>query len=735
MLRLTTVAGLLFFQLISLHTWANSARLAPTLEEQAKIKNRHPDAEVLYALESASFERDGSWKHVNYYSVRINSLEAARDYGRIVIPFDHYYSNMELDFANSRSRDGKIAPVSEDAVQHRITGGGQDFYSDSSELVFSLPNVVEGSIIEFQYTKTSKNLAFPDLHSDSSTPWYFQRKIGGDGWRGDFVHNYQYELSAPENKTLNFKYFNGYPEKKKSRKEMGKIIYSWSWRNVEPFHTELWMPPFYKVAPMMKVSTHRDWSAVDAWTWEKVADKLSPTPELNNIVKRFKLAPNATREQKIRAVYAYMQDNIRYVFAHLGRGGYEPHFPNEVIKSNYGDCKDQTVLTIALLRMLGIDALPALVETPSNGDSDAELVNLMFDHMIVYIPKTSKEPAMYIDTTGDRVLYPGVSNYLENQNTLIVDGKGGTMTRLQHEFSPSFAHLTINYQSDEDKRTLAQVEIALSGIFEQNTRSWWTNSNEKETNLTNFVKGMYSSALDYELETQLINAEDIWKPVKILAKFKFKELDDEQITRAANFNQLNYLFGSGGNLPLPENRKLNFFDDTSYRLYMTVNFLAGKNSLPVVHSQGEEIRLPWFRLLQEGMEIENGYRVEMEFYKPKLNLSVSDYKKYYEDINRLGSNESWTVGFELKDGYSVDLAETRIKFGEESVEYQIALAEHNIERGDFENALAPAEQAVILNAKNGKAWYVLAVARGFNSQIDESQQAFAKARELGYSPW
>src|SRR5690606_9722353 len=222
---------------------------------------------------------DGSWQRISYYSIRINSIEAARDYGRIVIPFDHYYSDINLDFANARSKAGKITAVAQDAVQHRITGGGQDFYSDSSELVFSLPNVVPGSIIEFQFTQNSKALALPELYASSSTPWYFQRKIGGDGWRGDTVRHYQYELSAPASKKLHFKYFKNYPQKPRIRKENNKTIRTWQWQDLPAFHTEIWMPPFHEVAAMLKISTHKDWSVVDTWTWKNIEEKLEPTTE------------------------------------------------------------------------------------------------------------------------------------------------------------------------------------------------------------------------------------------------------------------------------------------------------------------------------------------------------------------------------------------------------------------------------------------------------------------------
>lgn len=719
------------------HAEAPSARLAPALDEQSRIDSIDDSAEVLYALEKAEFEEDGRWQRISYFSIRINSLEAARDYGRIVIPFDHYYSDINLDFANARSKAGKITAVAQDAVQHRITGGGQDFYSDSSELVFSLPNVVPGSIIEFQYTQSSKALALPDLFASNSTPWYFQRKIGGDGWRGDTVRHYQYELRSPTTTKLHFKYFNGFPKTLRTTKESNKTVRTWSWQDVPSFHTEAWMPPFHKVAAMLQISTHKDWSVVDAWTWKNVEDKLKSTAELQAIVKNLNLPKAASRQEKIRAVYSYLQSNIRYVFAHLGRGGYEPHFPDEVVKANYGDCKDQTVLAIALLRILEIDALPALIETPSSGQSDSELVELIFDHMLVYIPENNDSPAMYMDTTGDRMLFPGVSNYLENQNTLIVNGKGGLMTQMQSDFSPSFVHLHIDYDLNERKQPIASVEIELSGFFEQNTRSWWTNSNDRESNLNSFVKGLYSSSLDFDVTASLINSENLWQPVKIQADYIFNDPDDEQHIRAASFSQINYLFGSGSNLPLPETRKLGFYDDTEYDLYMTVDFLDIKGLQPFVHSQGENKNSRWFTLTQAGMDTDRGYRVNINYHKPQLILNKQEYSDYYNEYSRLASTENWLIGFTSLDESEnlSQLEELKENFGEDSFEYQLAFAEFQIDQGNFEQALDPAKKAVDLDNKSGKAWYVLAMAQGFNSRIEESKIAFAKAKKLGYKPW
>ena len=58
-----------------------------------------------------------------------------------------------------------------------------------------------------------------------------------------------------------------------------------------------------------------------------------------------------------------MQDDIRYLGIEMGRNSHEPHQPWETLEARWGDCKDKTLLLVALLRELGLEAYPALVNT------------------------------------------------------------------------------------------------------------------------------------------------------------------------------------------------------------------------------------------------------------------------------------------------------------------------------------------------------------------------------------
>ncbi len=708
-------------------------RLAPLLTKQQNMPVKDTNAETLYSITQSHLYQDGHWTRTIYISVRVNSTVAARDYGRISIPFNHYYSDLSLDFANTISADGKLHSLAGDAMQHRVTGGGQDFYSDTSELVFSLPDISAGSILEFQYTRSSKLLAFSGLYGDRTMPYWFQPTVGNDGWRGDFVHEYRYELIAPDKTPLFTKAFAGYPDKPKIRKKNGTKTYTWNMREIPGIFSEAWMPLAHDFLPTLHYSTIDDWREVDTWAWDKINEKLAPTPAIEGIIKALNLSEHASNEDKVRAVYEYLQKNIRYVFAHLGRGGYEPHFPDKVLQVNYGDCKDQTVLAVALLRRLGINAYPALVETPRSGKADTDTVSIrIFDHMMVHIPAGQGVSTQWLDSTGDRSLFPGVSNYLVDQSALIVNGRGGEMTRIP-ELGPNKAQLIVDYYPEENGASRAELKLLLEGSMEQNVRNWWIHVTDRDNALNQYLSVLFSNYQGYS--ANLKHSENIWQPAEINAQFHFAETDDFPAF-GASMAQMLRLFTNIGGLPLPETRKTFFYDTHAFELLMNVRFHANANSVPALIKSGDEYQTPYFSLRNEGYMEHDDYVLSMHFRKEPLHLTQEDYADYYAAINELNQTSIWLVKMLPDSGKSniATLAKKRERLGEDSAEYFIAKARSHIELGQFTEALAPAEKAVNLQDASGEAWYVLAMAQGFNSLIEESTLSFAKAEALGYLP-
>lgn len=104
------------------------------------------------------------------------------------------------------------------------------------------------------------------------------------------------------------------------------------------------------------------------------------------------------RFDRITEVLRLVQDSIRYVGNEIGPGAYIPRTPETTLRNGFGDCKDKTILLIAALRHLGIDAVPALVHlTKGHGIGDRPPALSAFNHVIAQV--TEGATTYWLDPT------------------------------------------------------------------------------------------------------------------------------------------------------------------------------------------------------------------------------------------------------------------------------------------------------------------------------------------------
>ena len=128
-------------------------------------------------------------------------------------------------------------------------------------------------------------------------------------------------------------------------------------------------------------------------SWTEVSGQISPLFEQAAALAqtsplRAEAAAIAARsaDPKARAFDALklVEDKIRYFYIGTNDGGYIPAAADETWRRRFGDCKGKTVVLLALLRQLGVQAEPALVSTQSGDGLDEELPGLLrFDHVLV----------------------------------------------------------------------------------------------------------------------------------------------------------------------------------------------------------------------------------------------------------------------------------------------------------------------------------------------------------------
>lgn len=94
----------------------------------------------------------------------------------------------------------------------------------------------------------------------------------------------------------------------------------------------------------------------------------------------------ASSDPRVRAAAALrlVQDQVRYAYIGLNFGGYIPADAELTWTRRFGDCKGKTALLLALLKELGIQAEPALVNATAGDGLSSRLPTLaFFDHVIV----------------------------------------------------------------------------------------------------------------------------------------------------------------------------------------------------------------------------------------------------------------------------------------------------------------------------------------------------------------
>ena len=711
---------------------ANPDRIAPPLSELIErfAPTEGASAEILQKRIVSKVSPDLLATTTTYVAVRIQNDEAIQDYSQIHLTYNDHFSTLALDFARVRDPAGNLQTLAPDAVQIQ-TPQQSDFYQDRKELVFSLPSLRPGSVIEFQYQVADTRPVIPQQWFERFYFYWWEAKANYQG-RLDRVRESHIEIQAPATLNLNFGSGPFAHRVTKAPSDSG-MTYRISRKSLPAVKPEAAVPPDYFRDYYLEVTTLKNWDQVRQWAKGLFEPKINLNSNIKEVVAGISSRTKTTSE-RIRAVYEYLQSNVRYVFAHVGRGGYEPHTSSEVITNAYGDCKDQTILALTLLRALGIDAYAALVSTADGTDINADVPYVAFNHMITYIPPQQNQPEIWLDTSGSKALFPGFHSSLDNRPALIINDRNDsrlvTITPRPHTAHGADLYLKI---AADGNHARVDFSIRPRGAFEDHYRSWWTYAPEREKALRQMALGIYTTAEFISADVK--HAGNLWQPIQIEGALKLENIwkgKPEPFSSAIGINQLLRMFASISSLDTPENRINPMHIPRGYQLKLIADIESPQPDYePYAASAGPNLETAFFRLNQRSQKTENGYRVEITFDLPDQLISQQDYKTFYEQITGIEKLSPWIVNFS-RDPEAARLAGDTSLSEDASPAQRIARLQQWLDNGEFDKALQEAQALVEAYPDNGEAYYFLGLAQGYRGQFDSSNRSFAKAIELGY---
>lgn len=719
-----------------------ASRIALPLDTLLKQFKHNANSEAEIILRDTRIEVDEQYfSHAtSYIAVYINSDEAVRDYSQISISFNSFYEDIALEFANVRTPEGQMDSIKADATQIQ-SPTDENFYHDRKELLFSLPNVRKGSVIEFQYRYTDTKKIIAGQWFDSFGLNWWEDRAANQGSRADPVAATSLTITAPKNVVL---YSNDLSKDKQfaklgisnTRSEKGnRQVLTWKAKNLPAIVLQEDMPRDQAQSAQVRVSTMGSWSQVSDWAGQLIAPHLLSDANLDTLIDGI-AKKSATPEEKVKAVYQTLQQKVRYVFAHAGRGGYEPHNAFEVLANGYGDCKDQSTLAVAMLRKLGIKADPALLVTRSRGIPDMSITSVSFDHMIVHIPAQAGLQEIWMDTSGDTSLFPGFSLGLEGQPALIVNPATQSIVSIKSlPAEQHFAHLDITFDKYNSEKAQANFTVNFGGMFEQRLRSMWQYSRERDKSFREMMGHIYPSADITQLNGN--NADSMWQGFAINGRFSAKNnpgSNSQRINYLVNINQFMSLFSDLRNLHKPQDRVQDFATETGYSLSTRFVFpRPGPEFVVTLNSQGQNFDNPYFSVTQKGREEKDTYIVEQNIIFKPFRTTAKDYAHYYQLVQQLLDSGDWSISYNYDKGAAELAALTLTAANSGKADNFISIARLHIKKGAYAQALSAAIQATKIEPGSGEAYYMLGLAQGYSNLLYDSEKSFAKAEELGFA--
>ena len=211
--------------------------------------------------------------------------------------------------------------------------------------------------------------------------------------------------------------------------------YRYTVRNLSAFQHALGAPALAKRYPHLLVickryekngALHNFLSSTeDLYRWY-----ASLTAQVHNDPASFKplvqqlIQDKSTDEEKIEAIFYWVQDNIRYIAFEDGIMGFKPDAAQNVFENRYGDCKGMANLTKGMLRIAGYDArltwlgtrdIPYDYNTPSLAVDNHMICTLLLNDKKYFLDPTEKFIALsdYAYRIQDRpVLIENGTNFL-----------------------------------------------------------------------------------------------------------------------------------------------------------------------------------------------------------------------------------------------------------------------------------------------------------------------------------
>ena len=389
------------------------------------FKSKYPNAHMVRLLEEKKIDISLNDNEIDITQEIIEEdlyLDATATYGsKKSISYSSFLDIESIEAYSLLYKDGKYNSVEvKDFVEKDELSSS--FYDDIKSINFIYPSLEAGAKSKLKVTKRVKNPRF-------LSSFYF----------ADFkpVIRNKVVIKVDKEISLKFKEFNtdGIPIRFTEKENRGKKIYTWELDEIDEYKLDPGAPDYRNTLPHIipiitgyqtsdkNIKLSEDVSDLYDWYYTLVKDINvdEADTELKKIVNIL-TKDKKTNLEKVKAIYYWVQENIKYIAFEYALGGFVPREANDVFNKKYGDCKDNSSILFKMLEVAGLKGNLTWIGTRSIPYKYSDVPTPVVDnHMILsYI---EGDDVYFLDATGRYIPIDMPSTFIQGKEALISFGE------------------------------------------------------------------------------------------------------------------------------------------------------------------------------------------------------------------------------------------------------------------------------------------------------------------------
>jgi transglutaminase-like putative cysteine protease len=444
----------------------------------------------------------------SHYIMQITSTEGLEQASQLSFDFDPEFESLQIHQVRVLRQGESLDRLEPNELRlfQREPDLEHHLYSGTKTAYLILPDIRVGDVLEYSFSTHGINPVLGDK---------FSAQMQLD-WEMPVEFN-SVRVLVHSGRTLYYSVPDGKNGKLTMTETSTHRELLWQQSPVSAINADDDIPTWFTPHHYWSLSEFSSWQDVAKWAIPLFEQSAVVEPSIQQIADQF-MQQSVDPKIRVMAALEFVQQQIRYLGIEDGIGSHVPRKAADTLYRRYGDCKDKSVLLMALLKAMGFDAKAALVNLEQGSMLTRQLPSpYVFDHVIVtltlagqqyWLDGTDLNQGTNIDTIGVPYLHYALVVSPESTDLVSLDNKYRT------------AEIVIRRELWLDKpQGRLLVETHYSGHEAETQRSAWKNISPSQMSHQFF--GYYSKLYPELEDTALSDVQDDLQKNELVLRQQF----------------------------------------------------------------------------------------------------------------------------------------------------------------------------------------------------------------------